>query len=81
MAVERQCDVDFSDSDLLVSQLGGKVRLSQVKKENTQASEAARRADAQPREEAAISSWRPLVGKLFLLVPFVVLAWFLLASR
>jgi len=82
MAAEPQCQVDFSDSDFLVSQLEGKVRLSQINKAKAGAPEAASPAEmTQPQEEDRLRDWRPVVGKLLVLIPFGLLVGFLLASR
>lgn len=82
MAAEPQCEVDFSDSDFLVSQLEGKARLSQVRKKVAETSDVPAPAETpDPPEESRGLDWRPYVVRLLLLVPFVLLVWFLLASR
>lgn len=76
-----QSDVDFSDSDFLVSQMGRKARFSELKRKTEAPETAAPEQIGESTEESQASAWRLLVGKLLVLIPLVLLAWYLLANR
>jgi len=76
-----QSEVDFSDSDFLVSQMGRKARFSQLRRKADTSEAVAPAQPAEPPEEKRVPVGRPLVGKLLVLIPLVVMAWFLLANR
>lgn len=86
MAAKQQCDVDFSDSDFLVSQCEGKARrFSQLKGKRTEAAEAVEASvpaeAAGTREDVRVPPWCAVAGKLLILIPFGLLLWFLLVNR
>ena len=82
MAAKPQCEVDFSDSDFLVSQMEGKARLSQIRRKQAAAVEPAASAQTMQQIDATPRmNWLPVVGKLLVLIPLALLVWFLLASR